>query len=100
MSLKSRNSIDEAGPDIHAETSVAWTRNPDKTYTKVTKITHRDRKTGSVKPMKLLKPVTEGPFEVVRTAEEADDQFGFLGLDSKPAFIYLKRLPESIDENG
>jgi hypothetical protein len=50
--------------------------------------------------MKLLKPVTEGPIEVVQTAEEADDQFGFLGLDSKPSFIYLKLLPESIDENG
>jgi len=100
MSLKSRKSIDLDGPDIHPETSVAWTRNPDKTYTKVTKITHRDRKTGGVKPMKLLKPVSEGPFEVVQTVEESDDQFGFLGIDEKMTYVYLKLLPETADENG
>jgi hypothetical protein len=94
MSLKSRKSIDQAGPDVHAEVSVAWMRNPDKTYTKITKITHRDRKTGSVKPMKLLKPTSVGPFKVVDSPEEADDQFEYLGMDEKPAYVYLKLLPD------
>ena len=99
MSLKSRKSIDQAGPDVHEERSVAWTRNPDKTYTKVTKITHRDRKTGNVKPMKLLKPTTEGPFKVVDSAEEADDQFEYLGFDEKPGFIYLKLLSNTSEQS-
>jgi hypothetical protein len=92
VSLKSRKSIDEAGPDVHEETSVSWTRETDGTYLKVTKVTHRDRKTGAVKPMKLLKPTTEGPFKVVASAEGADDHFEYLGLDEKTEYVYLQRL--------
>ncbi|MAI58246.1 MAG: hypothetical protein CML56_04600 [Rhodobacteraceae bacterium] len=93
MSLKSRKSVDSAGPDIHEETSVSWQRNDDKTYTKVTKVTHRDRKTGIVKPMKRLEPIVEGPYEVVASAEESDTQFEYLGLNNEKAYVYLKIKP-------
>ena len=92
LSLTSRKSIERSGPDIHEEVSVSWVRNPDKTYTKVTKVTHRDRMTGKVKPMKRLKPTSVGPFVAVASAAEADDQFEYLGLDDKPTFVYLKLI--------
>jgi hypothetical protein len=90
VSLKSRKSVDSAGPDIHEETSVSWQRNDDKTYTKVTKVTHRDRKTGVVKPMKRLEPIVEGPYDVVGSAEESDTQFEYLGMNNETAYVYLK----------
>lgn len=93
MSLKSRKSISIAGEDIHEEVSVSWVRNADKTYTKETKITHRDRNTGTVKPMKRLEPVVEGPYAVVGSAEESDAQFEFLGLNNETAYVYLKLIP-------
>ena len=97
MSLKSRKSIDISGEDIHEELSVSWLRNADKTYTKVVKVTHRDRNTGAVKPMKLLKPKVEGPFDIVSSADEADDHFEYLGPDGKPAYVYLRRVHETDD---
>ena len=60
----------------------------------MTKITHRDRNTGAVKPMKLLKPTAEGPFNVVSSADEADDRFEYLGPDDKPVYVYLRRTHE------
>ena len=42
MSLKSRKSIDTAGPDKHDEFIITFRREPDKTYTKVTKKMSRD----------------------------------------------------------
>ena len=36
MSLKSRKSIDKAGPDRHDETVVTFRKEPDKTFTKIT----------------------------------------------------------------
>ena len=96
MSLKSRKSVDSAGPDIHEEVSVTWQKNEDKTYTKVTKITHRDRKTGIVKPMKRIEPTVEGPFMVVATAEESDTNFEYLGMNDEKAYVYLKAVaPEA-----
>jgi len=44
--------------------------------------------------MKLLKPTTEGPFDVVSSADEADDHFEYLGPDNKPVYIYLRRSHE------
>ena len=93
LSLTSRKAIERSGPDIHEELSVSWIRNPDKTYTKVTNVTHRDRKTGKVKPMKRLKPVSTGPFMAVNSASESDDQFEYLDFDGNPAYVYLKLMP-------
>jgi hypothetical protein len=94
VSLKSRKSIDSAGPDIHEEVAVTWQRNPDKSYTKVTKITHRDRKTGGVKPMKMLKPTEEGPFTVVSSKTESDDSFYYLDIDGKPTYVWLRKIDD------
>jgi len=49
MSLKSRRSIDTAGPEPHTEISVSFRRNTDGTYTKVTATSIRDWKTNQIK---------------------------------------------------
>jgi len=97
LSRGSRKSIEREGPDIHEEISVSWVRNPDKTYIKVTNVTQRDRKTGKIKPMKRLKPVSVGPFMAVDSAAEADDQFEYLDFDGNPGVVYLKLI--SSDDN-
>ena len=95
MSLKSRKSIDRAGPDLHDETSVSFRREPDKTYTKVTKITCRDRKTGEVKQMKRVLPVEEGPFVVTLDLHNFDEKMEYQDIDGEIKFIYLRRISES-----
>ena len=98
MSLKSRKSIDRAGPDLHDEVSITFRREPDKTYTKITKITCRDRKTGEVKSMKRLEPVEEGPFEVVQDSESYDEKIEYQDFDGETKFTYLRRC--EISESG
>jgi hypothetical protein len=35
-----------------------------------------------------------GPFDVVSSADEADDHFEYLGPDNKPVYVYLRRTHE------
>ena len=92
MSLKSRKAIDRAGPDLHDEISVTFRREPDKTYTKVTQVTCRDRKTGAVKPMKRVEPVEEGPFEVTQDLHSHDEKIEYQDPDGNTVYVYLKRV--------
>ncbi len=92
MSLKSRKSIDRAGPDLHDEIAVTFRREPDKTYTKVTQVTCRDRKTGAVKPMKRVEPIEEGPFEVTKDSHSHDEKIEYQDADGKTVYVYLKRV--------
>ena len=92
MSLKSRKSIDTAGPDKHDEFIVTFRREPDKTYTKVTKKMSRDWKTGYVKEMKREKPVEEGPFELTNDSSDYDEKVEYQDFDGNTAFMYFKRV--------
>ena len=98
MSLKSRKSIDSLGPDYHDEVSVSFRREENKTYTKVTKITRRDRKNGQVKEMKRLLPVEVGPFEVTKDSVNYDEKIQYEDIDGDMKFIYLKKLNEPAEE--
>jgi hypothetical protein len=92
VSLKSRKAIDLVGPDLHDEISVTFRREPDKTYTKVTQVTCRDRKTGSIKPMKSAEPIEEGPFEVTQDSHSYDEKMEYQDIDGKTVYVYLKRV--------
>tara|TARA_E500000331_G_scaffold340341_1_gene371541 strand:- start:1128 stop:1421 length:294 start_codon:yes stop_codon:yes gene_type:complete len=92
MSLKSRKSIDSIGPDYHDEVSVSFRREENKTYTKVTKTTRRDRKNGQVKEMKRLLPIEEGPFEVTKDSENHDEKIQYEDINGDMMFIYLKKI--------
>jgi len=92
MSLKSRKSIDKAGPDKHDEFIVTFRREPDKTYTKVTKKMSRDWKTGYVKEMKREKPVEEGPFELTNDSSDYDEKVEYQDFDGNAVFMYFKRV--------
>ena len=95
MSLKSRKSIDKAGPDEHDEFIVTFRKEADKTFTKVTKKLSRDRKTGGVKELKKDKPVEEGPFELTDNTDY-DEKVEYQDFDGQTRFMYFKRIT---DEN-
>jgi hypothetical protein len=92
MSLNSRKSIDKAGADIHYELTTTFRREPDKTYTKVTKKTSRDWKTGYVKEMKREKPIEDGPFELVNDSSDYDEKVEYQDFNGNAAFMYFKRI--------
>ena len=92
MSLKSRKSIDKAGADTHYEFTTTFRRELDKTYTKVTKKTSRDRKTGQVKEMKREKAIEDGPFELTKDSSDYDEKVEYQDLNDNIAFMYFKRI--------
>lgn len=91
MSLKSRRSIDKAGPDVHDEFIVTFRKEADKTYTKVTKKLSRDWKTGSVKELKRDKPVEDGPF-ALSNEDDYDEKVVYQDFDGETKHMYFKRL--------
>ena len=99
MSLKSRKSIDQAGPDNHEERIVSFRKEKDGTYTKITKTKIRDWKTSAVKTLKRLPDVEEGPFKVVRGDESYDEVQAYEDFDGKTQKIYFK-LIEGNNEAG
>ena len=99
MSLKSRKSIDQAGPDNHEEKIVSFRRNQDGSYTKVTKTKVRDWKTGAVKTLKRLPDIEQGPYEVVASDEDYDESQTYEDFDGKTARMCFK-LVEKADETS
>ena len=90
MSLKSRKSIDTAGPDNHEEQIVSFRREDDGTFTRVTKRVVRDWKTGTAKPQKKLDQ-EDGPYTLCKRADEAEASFTIEGPDGSPMTLYFKR---------
>ena len=91
MSLKSRRSIDMAGPEPHIETSVSFRRNDDGTYTKITATSVRDWKTNQIKKGRK-KPIEEGPFVLTLNPDEADATLSYEDIDETIKYMYFKRL--------
>ena len=91
MSLKSRKSIDKAGPDNHDETIVTFRRESDRTFTKVTKILSRDWKTGQVKTGHD-RPIEDGPYELVSSSDDYDEETQYQDFDGSDKFMYFKKL--------
>jgi hypothetical protein len=91
MSLKSRRSIDMAGPEPHTETSVSFRRNEDGTYTKVTATSVRDWKTNQIKKGRT-KPIEEGPYVLTIDPNEADEAVSYEDIDESIQYMYFKLL--------
>ncbi len=91
MSLKSRKSIDTAGPDKHDETVITFRKEPNGTYTKVIKTMTRDWKTGGVQQLKRLKPVEDGPFVLSRDPDDYDEKTSYEDIDGTIQYMYFKR---------
>ena len=93
MSLKSRNSIDQAGPDRHDETIITFRREVDKTYTKITETMSRDWKTSQIKSMKSSKSIEEGPYALVKDSNDGfDEKMSYEDIDGQTAYIYLRKI--------
>lgn len=92
MSLKSRKSIDKAGPDRHDEFIVAFRKESDKTYTKVTSKISRDWKTGITKEMKRDIPIEDGPFKLTNNILDYDERVEYQDIDGNTAYMYFKRI--------
>jgi hypothetical protein len=99
VSLKSRKSIDTAGPDKHDETVVTFRKEVDGTYTKVTKTMSRDWKTGGVQQLKRLKPVEDGPFVLSRDPDTYDEKTSYEDIDGTIQYMYFKRA-ETLNETS
>ena len=91
MSLKSRKSIDMAGPENHKETTTSFKKNQDGTYTKVVKETIRDWKTNQIKKGKL-NPIESGPYILTIDKEEADEVVAYEDIDMSIKYMYFKLL--------
>ena len=94
MSLTSRKSIQHAGPDRHDELVVAFRREADGTYTKITNIMSRDWKTGGVKQFKRDIPVESGPYALVKdSTEDFDEKMQYEDIDDNTVkYMYFKKL--------
>ena len=92
MSLKSRKSIDKAGPDNHDETVVTFRREDDKTYTKIIKTLCRDRKSGEIKDRKRDEVVEEGPFEITSDSSNYDERTSYEDIDGSIRYMYFKKI--------
>ncbi len=91
MTLKSRKSIDIAGPDLREETVVHFRKEPNKTYTKVTKVLTRDLKTGIVKGEN--QPGTEeGPYKLTQSETDCDEKVEYLDFDGNTRYMCFKRV--------
>jgi hypothetical protein len=91
VSLKSRKSIDQAGPDNHEEKVISFRKEPDGTYTKITKTMIRDWKTSSVKSLKRLPDIEEGPFVLSEASDQYDEEMTYQDFDGSIKRMYFKR---------
>jgi hypothetical protein len=91
MSLKSRKSIDMAGPEPHTEISVSFRRNADGTYTKVTATSVRDWKTNQIRKGRV-KPVEVGPYILTLNPDEADESLTYEDVDETIKYMHFKLI--------
>ena len=88
MSLKSRKSIDIAGPEIHDEVIIAFRKEPDSRYTKITKTLTRDWKTGIAKESN--KELTEGPYQLTSDENDYDEKTAYQDFEGNMQHMYFK----------
>ena len=92
MSLKSRKSIDQAGPDNHEEKIITFRKEKDGTFTKLTKTKIRDWKTGGVKSQNNLPIIEEGPFSLVAPDQDYDEVTAYEDFDGTTKRLYFKLI--------
>jgi hypothetical protein len=90
MSLKSRKSIDRAGPDYHKEKTVSFRRESDNTYTKVITHTVRNWKDSQIKQSKD-ENIESGPYEL-SNEDEYDEKILYEDFDGSDKYLFFKLL--------
>ena len=90
MSLKSRKSIDMAGPDNHEERVTSFRKESDGKYTKIIKFIVRDWKTGQVKKSKQ-KDLEDGPYILCEKHKNPEDSFEIQDAAGNTLVLYFKR---------
>ena len=91
MSLKSRKSIDRAGPDYHSEKTVSFRKESDNTYTKVVTHTVRNWKDSQVKQGKI-ENIESGPYEISNEELGYDEKMSYEDFDGSVKYLYFKLL--------
>lgn len=93
MTIASRRSIQIAGPDKKKEEVIAFKKEADGTYTKITTYAERDYKTGTVKPLKSSGK-QEGPYLLVTESEGYDEKMPYYDFDGSKKYMFLKKVDE------
>jgi hypothetical protein len=80
---------------------VTFRKEPDNTYTKITKKLTRDRSTSAIKYNKRNNPILEeGPYKLVPEAGDHDDKMAYDEIDGSKSFLYFKKIvSENENEN-
>lgn len=81
----------KAGPDIFSETIVTFRKNEDGTFTKITRSTTKDLKSGKRKKSKE-KPLEEGPYVLTFDKFDADETKSYEDIDGSIKYMYFKLL--------
>jgi len=88
----SSSKVRKAGPDNNEETIVSFRRDPDGTYTKIIKKMCRNWKTGGIRSIKKIKPIEEGPYELISNPDGADDKVVFEDFDGSMKHLYFQKV--------
>jgi 5-hydroxyisourate hydrolase-like protein (transthyretin family) len=73
------------------ENVIAFRKERDGSYTKLTKKLTRDRSTGAVRYLRKNNPVIEeGPYQVVSHTEDYDEKLGYENFEGKEVYMYFK----------
>tara|TARA_A100001011_G_scaffold384869_1_gene458047 strand:+ start:1036 stop:1317 length:282 start_codon:yes stop_codon:yes gene_type:complete len=92
VSLKSRKSIDIAGPDPHEEPVTAFRKESDNTYSKVTKEVTRDWKTGVAK--EANDEEVRGPYHLTHDENDYDEKTAYQDFEGNTRYMYFKFMGE------
>jgi hypothetical protein len=90
VSLKSRRSIDIAGPEIHEETIISFRKETDNTYSKITKKLTRDWKTGIAKESN--DELVKGPYQLTQDANDFDEKTAYQDFEGNTTYMYFKLM--------